>query len=125
MSGPVKMTWRQYLEARGWTSGAPRYADHWRDPAVARDAQDGPNGSFDAFMVPTSDALTIQRARDAEEERAAWVRFAAPLQHRMTPEVTGAQNLAAHHADAMLRLYRARLSVEIVAERPDASAEPA
>ncbi len=69
----MKMTAADYLRARGWR---PYYAtmgdyaegkiDGWTDPLPSREDR-----------LVEADAIDAQRARDAEEERKAWVAFAA------------------------------------------------
>lgn len=104
-----------YLMSRGWWKDAEGCGDdgegelEWIDP------------QYEA-IYPLTRALVIQRARDATEERAAWVAFAAArlaIGHRAGPEdrpytegayYTGA---AVGEADAMLTAYRARFAVEV------------
>jgi hypothetical protein len=59
----------------------------------------------------TENALTVQRARDAAEERAAWVRFAAALMSTCDQDGvwTGDHpSTVSERADAMLTEYRKR-----------------
>lgn len=108
MSGQRKMTAAEYLVERGWTTDGD---DLWSDP-------DG------VAALSEEHAVTIQRARDAEEERKAWVAFAAAMapalmQHggRYTaPDDSpiGFDEAVKRVADGMLDAYRARFAVEIV-----------
>lgn len=104
------MTAADYLTARGWTpcTGEPSRdkGARWIDPVTGD-------------SIYQSRALVIQRARDAAEERAAWVAFAAARSAIGEPIGDGrvmgayAENGAAEAADALLREYRARFAVEI------------
>ena len=129
------MSAAEYLTARGWSPGQiePPFKT-WRDPSVNRMAQESAGNDRDSFTVATDDAITIQRARDAAEERAAWVRFAAAVQiadqmhgiaqHRddvAEGERQGEEDYApgctagnvAEGADDLLAEYRARFAVEV------------
>lgn len=92
MSAPRKLSAAEYLKERGW---AP-YNDDGDRWCAAR---------VDGWHF-TDAALLIRRARDAEEERRAWVAFAA------SPSAAKEPN-AAIVADAMLDDYRARFAVEV------------
>ncbi len=99
-----------YLKSRGWldTGVADDGVDCWADPTALE--MDG---------LAEEDALTIQRARDATEERAAWVRFAAArlawgiAGSSEGPERWDSIGEEANEADKMLALYRARFAVEV------------
>jgi hypothetical protein len=117
VSGPAKMTASQYLTARGWIDCGGK----WTDPRLAgTPIESSPWFSGD---VHADAALTIQRARDAEEEHRAWVAFAAafcPVVKATqtgdeTIEQTQARGLAilADAADRVLDAYRARFAVEV------------
>lgn len=114
MSGPRKMTAAEYLAARGWIYTGTTERDQVRcyaDPA---------HQEHDAIGEDT--ALVLQRARDAEEERKAWVAFAAcaaPALMRLGGKFTapddspiGFDEAVARMADGMLDAYRARFAVE-------------
>ena len=96
MSAPRKRTAAGYLVERGWTTDGDEL---WSDP-------DG------VAALSEEHAVTIQRARDAEAERKAWVAFAAAA----VATVSGAASEHALFADSMVAAYRARFAVEIVDE---------
>jgi hypothetical protein len=91
------MTAAEYLRERGWSPCTEGGTNAWSDPAG--------NGSY---SDTTADGVTIQRARDAEEERRAWVAFAAAAR-RVSYEEQAAQS-----ADMLLAQYIARFAVEVV-----------
>lgn len=84
----IKMTAAEYLKSRGWLL---LEAGDWCDTVTAR-------------LGTIAQCLAIQRARDAVEERAAWVAFAAGT----------ARTGSVADADLFLHSYRARFGVEIV-----------
>lgn len=92
----------EYLTKRGWIK-AQGSAPDWYDPINNRGTD-------------TATAVTIQRARDAAEERAAWVAFAANLASMVGADGDGAAvpmlsaGSLAREADALLAQYRARFS---------------
>lgn len=93
------MTAEQYLSARGWTIDE----EWWSDPVRGN-------------LVDVDVALAVQRARDADDERKAWVAFAAASQS--VPFADGGQGAnatagAANDGDAMLAAYRERFAVEV------------
>ena len=98
MTAPRTMTAAEYLTARGWTAWDTARQHEWCAEAT--------NGARTA----TASAVTIQRARDAAEERAAWVAFAAGA-------TADARNISTmmvcEDADALLSAYRARFAVEV------------
>jgi len=105
------MTAAEYLVTRGWTVTA-------EDPRTREQTYADPlDQNIDA--VGEEDALAIQRARDAEEERKAWVAFAAARLSVNDPQCSGADScalsptIAAEHADRALAAYRARFAVEV------------
>ncbi len=91
------MTAAEYLKKRGWTLDlAPDGEQRWTDEFVS---------------APTIEfALTIQRARDAEKEREAWVAFAAGA---LASPVPRSNPTLAQWADDMLDAYRARFHEEV------------
>lgn len=99
-----KMTATEYLTARGWIFTGnhlkPDGDNSWVDPSWA-----GYPGTTASLSIREGSALTVQRARDAAEERAAWVAFGA--------QTGGSKN---PFADNMLKQYRERFAVEIVKE---------
>ena len=120
----MKMTAREYLTARGWhhvtgITSSPKAK--WYDPTQPFD------GEYD---VEESRALGIQRARDAQEERAAWDRYFAhatasvassllaspPLAEMAEREGATVNGMAAASADKGLAERRARFHVEITDE---------
>ena len=79
----------KYLESQGWIHDN----EGWRN--------------FDVFGISAVEqALTIQRARDAAEDRAAWVKFAAAGSVGDAGSYTLKDSAKA--ADALLDEYRAR-----------------
>lgn len=104
----------EYLTLRGWIRHRlPDGVEAWDDGDMANEH--------------LADAVTIQRARDAAEERAVWARFAAAalvsLQSVYNVEATeqnGERTAAtcatadvADLADEMLDAYRALFAVEV------------
>jgi len=101
-----KMTAAEYLTARGWIQYVPPLArraakdsDSWWDPLHYGQVQTGDGEMWGCLR--SNSAIAIQRARDAAEERAAWVQFTAGQ---------GTQ------ADNYLNDYRDKFAVEIVVE---------
>lgn len=98
-----------YLKIRGWVriatdDGFERYSD---------------SADLEMRNLVEDDAVTVQRARDEEKAREAWVAFAAARLAMGVAEgettmdhfydVTG----AAKEADQMLALYRKRFCPEV------------
>jgi len=109
-----------YLQGRGWCPDID--GDYWADPRGASDtSSDGSSESWGWYGI--TDAVTVQRARDEEKAREAWVRFAAArlsIGHHgggvnCEPYTEGAYftKAASDEADAMLVEYRARFCPEI------------
>ncbi len=88
---------REYLARRGWL----RYFATNADMAAGK-SDDWQHGSD---VVSTTDALTIQRARDDEKEAAAWVQFMAAA---MIGEPTISCDAASGKTEAAMYFYRAR-----------------
>ena len=106
-----------YLKARGWIEITdPQSGDfgEWFDPLYIGQhdivPDDVPNSSLIA-----DEAMTIQLARDAAEERAAWVRFAAA--GLASPQMASGP-LMASHADDMLAEYRTRFALKSIESWP-------
>lgn len=116
----------EYLESRGWVcvdvddnGDASSWVDSTMPSVVPADG-----GGNLKITVGTSDALTIQRARDEEKCREAWVAFAAAcLSHGYgfgdaDPRAAGHESYydppgAATCADSLLREYRSRFCPEV------------
>lgn len=133
MTGPKKLSAADYLAARGWVfTGIPA-----RD--TVRCYVDPLYQEHDA--VGEDHAVTLQRARDAAEERVVWGRVAAAVlpdaidveahaANRAGEDETSAATAEAHLeqaveaaallADSLLLRYRARFAVE-VSDAPQAS----
>lgn len=101
------MTAAEYLKARGWVPCDPAWlaadsarSETWCDP-LRSGSDDGNDGEGQWWLL--THALTIQRARDEAECRAAWVQFAASAYCAGNPA----------EADAMLAEYRARFCPEV------------
>lgn len=98
---------RQYLKARGWALDGDSCASGDNDHFIGL-AMDG-----QLHSVPVKSAVAIQTARDAAEERRAWVQFAAALMATSDAQGmwtgTDAAQVGAT-ADGMLTEYRARFS---------------
>ena len=105
------MTARAYLELRGWT-----LHDQPADPSIKEwwDSQE-------VTAATEEEAVTIQRARDAAEERAAWVRFASRIASApaIGYSLEDSARIIFGGADALLAEYRKRFAVEIDPEVPD------
>ncbi len=113
------MTAAEYLVSRGWLPTHPAYLKaHPEDEEVWFDPRwtGAPAASGDDGMVMDR-AITIQRARDAAEERAAWVAFAAAAASGLWAHTgfcsMGQNSSSAEIADEMLAEYRARFAVEV------------
>ena len=102
----------EYLTKRGWSTTDADWrrinrieAVEWIDPLIA----------VDAPPCPIDRAVTIQRARDAAEERAAWVRFAAAerawggVDDQGNPHGNSVDDSAVAADDTLAR-YRARFA---------------
>ncbi len=101
-----------WLAARGWV----RESNRWCDPLH----HGAPEGIEDDASLHIDSAATIQRARDASDERKAWVAFAAGL--LMSPAEAHVADVVEHIelvcvgtgviADRMLTEYRKRFAIE-------------
>lgn len=105
------MTAAEYLESRGWVVGDT--ADdgtpiEWVDPHKQSVVPAAGGGNL-LVTVGTYEAITVQRGRDEEAARAAWVAFAAAVSTDPHATVEG----AASRADRLLNEYRARHCPEV------------
>lgn len=101
------MTAAEYLTARSWVAN-DKDGGTWLDSRhVGTPIANSP--WFDG-AIDTASALAIQRARDADDERKAWVAFAAAS--LASPMPRSNPGLAVW-ADDMLDAYRARFAVEV------------
>jgi CelD/BcsL family acetyltransferase involved in cellulose biosynthesis len=113
------MTAAEYLTARGWVASSK---NKWADPLHAS----APWASSDSVapFVEVGDAMIIQQARDAAEERAAWVQFAAAAISGANKSVKGIAATNGEHwnivagyvkgqADSLLDEFKQRFAVEL------------
>jgi len=111
----------EYLRSRGWIYCPEEgfFEDGWYDPLFYGGMTPRTHREKWSYLAEV-EALAIQRARDEEKAREAWVRFAARFASTFVAETEHAQggywledHSAARKADAMLALYRARFCPEV------------
>ena len=122
----------QYLADSGWYPTDPSWRKDSGVTAVSWSDTTATTGEDESSVgwVPQSTAVVIQRARDAADERKAWVAFAAAAiptvmaivdrgsTIKVNGEAAAGPTATAALADELVAAYRARFAVEIVEAKP-------